>query len=560
MGSKKIERHSKCGLLLAIFGLFILLNSIFLIRYIEVLNNQTNIISKSIALLLLGWIILSSFYACYHLCSFVFSVIIKKRSKNRNVDYLSTPNVAILYPCMNDFKAKAVDSYLRQTYANYHIFILDDSDSFDEKRKIDAYQESHVDRISIFRRQDRQGYKAGNLNYALSLIQDQYKYFAVMDSDEIIPEKFLTETAAVAEANPGYGFIQTAHTQYGETPYAQKTGDCVDLHWNYFLPARNDHGFVYYYGHGALIRMEACLRAGGFPEIVAEDLALAVRLRQLGYEGYYLDTIVCREETPRTYYSWRKREGKVATGTLEFIAREFWNFAKSKNIPVAEKLDLVISSSIIYMPLLFLGFISLLYIILPIFYSDSYSFSSPWLKDSGGGYIHTAAGVFKPLWGWDTLAFTLFIIFAPLCYIVPALFKRPMKIITYIWYMNTVQLSNTLNISKEVFEWIWTRKSAFLPTGDRTKKSHVTSWNRIESLAGLALVLIGIKTLSLCLMATGFSIFLVPLLLKKNLQGSPSAVLLVLLPMTLTILAFGIIPFGLLGFTGIFAGIALAHH
>jgi cellulose synthase/poly-beta-1,6-N-acetylglucosamine synthase-like glycosyltransferase len=460
---------------------------------------------------------------------------------------------------MNDLKEKAVLSFLNQNYPTYHLYLLDDSTILEEQIKADKFEVEHPEHVSVIRRPNRRAFKAGNLNYALEQIKHIYKYFAVMDADEIVPPHFLSETVAIAESNPSIGFIQTCHKQYGDTTYGQKTGDGIDLHWSYFLPARNRFGFVYFYGHGALIRTKACLEAGGFPEIVAEDVALAAKMREVGYHGYYADDIICYEETPSSYAAWRKRNGKVVRGTLEFLTRVFPSFARSDKVSTIEKLDLLISSSILFLPVLFLCFLVLLHGVMPFFMKDSYSISCSQFGAPDRGYIHTAMGLFRPLWGWDTLLFTIFTIFAPLCYLIPNLIRSPLKVTQHIWRMTAIHLSGTIHIFSETLGWLLTHRAVFNATGNNTKNHKKTLGINIEGTIGLLILTCSVFTGSLCLMAVGLSTALVPLLTGNNMKGRLCATL-VLLPMALILLTFFVIPLHMLGITGVLVGVAFAHH
>lgn len=547
------------SMLASVMLLWSALNAVFFKRYIDIVLNQTTPVSGIIAILIVMWIFISSFYACFHIVSFVYSVMVRKFSSRIKQNFMSTPSVAVLYLCMNDLKEKAVLSLINQNYPDYHLYVLDDSTIPEEQERVDRLQLRYPELISIIRRPTRQGFKAGNLNHAIEKIGGKYKYFAVMDADEIAPDNFLRETVAISESDSKIGFVQARHRQYGDTEYGKKTGDGIDLHWSYFLPARNKFGFVYFYGHGALIRTKASVEAGGIPEIASEDVALAVKMRELGYHGYYADNVVCYEEVPPSYAAWRKQHGRVIRGTLEFLVKYFPSFAKSKNVSMTEKIDLLISSSLLFLPLFFLCFILLLHVVMPFFSRDSYSITGPWSDSSHRAYIHTAMGIFKPLWGWDTFIFTIFTIFAPLCYIIPNLFHAPAKVIRYMWRMTTIHLSATVHVFSETFGWLWSRQTQFVPTGSSFAKSRETKGHFIESTVGILLITISVIGLSPCLLATGLSIALVPLLIRTNLQGRLCATL-VLLPMTLTIISFGCVPLGLLGVTGAFAGMAFAHH
>ncbi len=539
---------------------WVLINSYFLSRYIQVVNYQDNVPFKIIAIFVISWVVLSSYYACYHVVSFVFSLLALNSKSKHPKCYGSTPKVAILYPCMNDFQEHAVDSYLCQSYQNYHIFILDDSTVPEEKEKVDDYVKSHSQKITLIRRKDRSHFKAGNLNNAIRQLDSDYKYFAIMDADEIISCDFTKETVAILEANSKVGFVQTCHDLYGKTVFGQMAGEGIDPHFKYFLPARNRFGFVYLYGHGVMVRTQACLDVGGIPEIVSEDVALATRMRIKGYHGIYADDIVCQEEVPPTYEAWRKRNGKFVRGTLEFFTKEFPDFIRAKNISLTEKIDLSTALSVLYIPIFFLVFLVLIHVVLPFFVKDSYSITVLGENNAQHGYIHTAMAIFRPLWGWDTFVFTLFSVFASLCYLIPCFIRSPLRVMRYILRMTTVHLSVSLQTLIESANWILTKKAMFCSTGNRkTQALDKKMSTKVEGYMGYVVIVCSIITGSICLMSLGISLALIPLMLRSNFPGKVCAVL-ILLPMILTIISFGLVPMGLLGISGAFVGFAFAHH
>src|SRR5205085_2057210 len=222
----------------------------------------------------------------------------------------------------------------------------------------------------------------------------------------------------IAEGNKELGFVQASHHEYGETEYGKQTGEGISLHWNYFLPARNRFGFVYFYGHGALLRFKALIAVGGFPEVVSEDIALTTRLREAGYRGYYAHDIKCQEETPPSYQAFRRRNKKITSGTLEFLVRFYPSFLRSPNVSLVEKFDLLIASSIIYLPIPFVGFLCILYFIMPLLSEWPNLGSLLPIKGISAQHLRATAAMFGPLWYWDSLAFIFFTVFAPLCYLI----------------------------------------------------------------------------------------------------------------------------------------------
>jgi cellulose synthase/poly-beta-1,6-N-acetylglucosamine synthase-like glycosyltransferase len=437
---------------------------------------------------------------------------------------------------MNDIKEKAVNACLNQNYPNFAVYVLDDSSSDKEQQIVDSLQRKYENKLFVIRRKTRSGYKAGNLNNALKQIGKAYTYVCIVDSDEIIPITFLRDLVSILEKNENLGFVQAAHHQYSETDYGKYVGDNIDLHWKYFLPARNLFGFVYSYGHGVLLRTKVLLEIGGFPEIVSEDIAVSTKIRESGYKGYYAYDVESLEEVPPSYQAFRRRNKKIVGGTLEFFYKYSWQFFRAKNISIIEKMDLFLTLSVIYLPILFLFYVLATYAIIL----------------SGNNLKMTT--IFNNI---HFLSYFFFTIFAPLVYLIPNLIKSPLRVLMHILRMGTVYLSTCVQTAGITVKWLMDKKTSFVPTGDRI---HVNSSNSpvVESLIGLGFIVIGTLTTSLYLIAIGLSLIFVVFMVKSKEQRKFTLFLLPI-PILITLIALFGAPVSLVLATGaIFTGVVWA--
>jgi cellulose synthase/poly-beta-1,6-N-acetylglucosamine synthase-like glycosyltransferase len=526
-------------MLLTIAVMWILMNLMFLDNYYVFVTSQHTWLAKVFSLIDVGWILLTSFYACFHITTFLFSIIVKKIYIDMPRVYTETPRVAILYTCMNDAKEKAVAACLDQSYPNFAVYVLDDSTASEEQQFVDNLLRKYENRFSIIRRGDRSGYKAGNLNNALGLIGNLYTYVCVVDSDEIIPTTFIRELVSILEGNENLGFVQASHRQYSVTDYSKLISDNIDLHWKYFFPARNMFGFVYSYGHGVLLRTAALLKIGCFPEIASEDIAVSTKLREAGYKGCYAYDVEALEETPPSYQAFRRKNKKIVAGTLEFFTKFYWQFFRSKNVTFTEKLDLFFSLMVIYLPILFLFYV----------------FSSFSLIPNRNELINMTAVFNDGYFIW----FLFISVFAPLIYLLPSLIKSPGKVIIHILRMGTIHLSTCAQTTAIAMKWLVDKKTGFIPTGDRV---HIYSNKSaiIEFLIGIGFIAAGIFTKSLYLIAIGLSLTFVLFMVKRNHQRK-FALYLLPLPILITLIALFSAPISLVFATSaIFTGVVWAFY
>lgn len=115
--------------------------------------------------------------------------------------------ILLLYCTCNDFDSSSLEKSMKQKYHNFKTVILDDSDNEDYKAQIDEF--SRIHNIEVIRRSNRVGFKAGNINnYLLSEeIKGSYDYIVILDSDEILPENFITESLKYFYKHQNIGIV-----------------------------------------------------------------------------------------------------------------------------------------------------------------------------------------------------------------------------------------------------------------------------------------------------------------------------------------------------------------
>ena len=327
--------------------------------------------------------------------------------------------VAVLYTTRNDFNPEAVDRLRRSGYERRGIFVCDDSTEAAWRLRVDKWvrTEQATGRgggpeenlrgstesfetpgfVRVMRRDGRRGFKAGNLNAVLNEIQHRFDYFVVCDADGELPADFIErclerlrreEAGAGAEGGEngdsadGQGtvldgqsgdngalnrggriaFVQARQDAAEGAPgtLARALGPVVGAHFRWLVRAREREGFLMFYGHGALISMEAWREAGGFPEIATEDLAFSLELRRRGWRGVYADDIVCRESVPPTADRLGRRSEKWIRGTMECLRRHGPAFWRAKPVPWWEKADVLVNGLFHLMPVPSLVFFLLL--------------------------------------------------------------------------------------------------------------------------------------------------------------------------------------------------------
>lgn len=407
------------------------------------------------------------------------------------------PAVAILYTTCNDFVEASAASCVAQDYGNFTVYILDDSTQPEFRARVDAFAAPYGPRVRIVRRGSRRGFKAGNLNHALAHVATQEPLFALVDADEVLPPDFLRRMVPRLLADPCRGFVQANHRCTPGTPdsLAGAMGVGIDIHWRWYQPLRNRYGFVMLLGHGALLRRQAWEEAGGFPEIVSEDLGFALRIREHGWRGHFAEDVVCHEAFPESIRAFRVRHMKWTRGTCEFLAREMRHALWSRRISLVEKLDVLFPT--LSLPLSLFYFLYIVDANLVI--ATMFGSPRPMTLALGGHQL------VLPTWGLDPrfrevmsadfFFITLVTFLAPiLCFIIE-LAQRPGVLFRFLCRSSTVYAALGPMSCIGVVSYLLTGKAKFLITGERTDSARddtdaprADPWTRIRASARQLLV------------------------------------------------------------------------
>lgn len=246
--------------------------------------------------------------------------------------------ITLVYCTCNDFNGVALERCMHQTYPGCHYAILDDSKQEAYIKEIDKFAKKHPE-VEVVRRIDHSGFKAGNLNNYL-LNHDDYDYFVILDSDEVIPDRFVEKALKYFEYYGNIGIVQCNHKAINNINKFMKLFHIgVNSHWPTYQTVKHRCGFMSLLGHGAMVSKECYRAVGKVPHVVAEDLCFTIEARDKGYYCAFAPDIVCGEEYPIDYIAFKKRHNKWTQGNMEFIKTYTMRILKS-NMNWFEKLDI----------------------------------------------------------------------------------------------------------------------------------------------------------------------------------------------------------------------------
>ena len=411
-------------------------------------------------------------YGLYNIAVVTFAVFYRlANAKSRNTTIaladVDIP-VAVLYTTCNDFVEAGATSCARMQYPHYKVYVLDDSSDPDCRRRIDRFAKRY-DHVEVVRRPDRAGFKAGNLNHALQNVVTE-PYFVIADSDEILPRDFLSKLTPRIVADPQCGFIQANHQCIKQGTKLQRDM-CrgIDIHWDWYQPLRNKFGFVMFLGHGAILRTSCWREAGGFPEIVSEDLAYAIAIRECGYYGTFATDVICMEEFPASVRAFRIRHVKWTRGTCEFLHRFALRLLRSKNISWAEKFDIIFPTANLPLTLFFFIFMIMTSIVLPITIGERTTMTVLTGLNSLQIPVVRMPVAMNVLYTWDFYLMTVVALVSPLLSFIIVLWRTPAKLLRFLVHSTSLYAALAPLSTVCVVGYLKTRTARFMVTGDTSE-------------------------------------------------------------------------------------------
>lgn len=463
--------------------------------------NNVNLLEIIIIIVFLFFLNLFWFYGIYFIIIFIFSLIYDDHYiPISNLEY--TYKVAILYTTMNDFCEESVLSCITQTYSSFHVYILDDSTENIIKEKIDKFIIKYNQKVTLIRRKKKIGFKAGNLNYALKNFAIDYDYFAIIDSDELIPNNFIQNLIEYFAYKDDIAFVQANHLPIKKlkTNFSKLMSLSIIPLWSIFMKLKNKYGFVCSLGHGVLFRRDIWEKIGGFPEVISEDLAFSVQIGLLGYKGIYAKNVICYENFPNTYYSFRKQQEKYILGFCEFLHKFLKKTLTSKKLCFIEKIDLVIFNFTLLIPTIFLIYI-FLYLIMSIILINR-------------NYIYVINSLqYIIFFDWDFLFINIIIILSPYLLLIKNINKK--YFLSYI-FKAFVPFSSRMFIGLySIISYLFFRKTFFYVTGDLIDNQLTFKISNketiliiLEFLLGIILVIFAITILDLVIFSYAIALII----------------------------------------------------
>jgi cellulose synthase/poly-beta-1,6-N-acetylglucosamine synthase-like glycosyltransferase len=255
-----------------------------------------------------------------------------------------------------------------------HIQLLDDGPAY----KHEALKAALLNiipsdiNLSVMRRGERAGFKAGNLAYGLK--HSQAPYVAVFDADFVPPPDFLRRMVPALIADSGLSFVQArwGHANRDANWLTRAQGFLLDSHFAVEQEARFRAGLPMSFNGTAGVWSRAAIdHAGGWTgDTLTEDLDLSIRCALKGWRSAFVSDLEVPGELPETAAAWRAQQARWTKGHAQCARKllpQIWSSNFSLSLKAAMTLQicqfgfylLAGASAIISLTLMYMGVVYL---------------------------------------------------------------------------------------------------------------------------------------------------------------------------------------------------------
>ncbi|WP_018152961.1 glycosyltransferase [Leeia oryzae] len=277
------------------------------------------------------FLVVVAYFAVYVLLELRVLLISRKVEKRQlteismaSVDVASNvlPRVSVLLPICNeaDVVERLIDAACRLRYPAglLEILVLDDSSdttSILADAKVAAYARERGN-IRLIRRQNREGYKAGNLVHGIQ--QATGDFYAIFDADFVPPADFLLKTIPCF-ADSSLGFLQTGiGYENSDVSFLTRFQAMEMGHQQYVTVGLCEDGDMASLSGSSCVWRKTCVeQLGGWnASTITEDVDLGYRAQLEKWKYAYLRTVISMSVLPETISAFRIQRERWGRGLI----------------------------------------------------------------------------------------------------------------------------------------------------------------------------------------------------------------------------------------------------
>lgn len=235
------------------------------------------------------------------------------------------PHVTVQLPVYNELYVveRLIDAVAAFDWPKdkLEIQVLDDSN--DETvdliaKKVKEWQDKGVD-IQQVRRPERKGFKAGALQYGLTIAKGEF--IPIFDADFVPDQDFLKRSIPHFEKDEKIGVVQTRWGHINEDYSMLTQLQAFGLNTHFIVEqngrSQGDH-FLNFNGTAGIWRKECIADAGGWKaDTLTEDLDLSYRAQLNGWKIFYTPDVVAPAELPAAMSAIKSQQYRWTKGAAE---------------------------------------------------------------------------------------------------------------------------------------------------------------------------------------------------------------------------------------------------
>jgi len=228
-----------------------------------------------------------------------------------------------------DMVAKTLDSLNQLDYPNYEVLVLDnntlDADVWEPVRD---YCQQLGAKFRFFHLGKWPGFKAGALNFGLSVTAPDAEIVGIVDSDYIVRPDWLKSLIPYFD-KPKIGFVQAPqdHREWQGSFFKEMLNFEYHGFFQIGMIHRNERDAIIQHGTMTLIRKQALLDVGRWAEwCICEDSELGLRLMNAGFESVYVSESFGHGLTPDSFAGYKRQRFRWAYGAVQIIRRHWRTF------------------------------------------------------------------------------------------------------------------------------------------------------------------------------------------------------------------------------------------
>lgn len=287
--------------------------------------------------------------AIYGLHSFILAFLYLRHRRRvipvPPVDRSSLPPVTVQVPIYNEVHVveRAIDAMAALDYPSDRLEIQILDDSTDETTRLAraraAFHRQRGVNVTVFRRPDRNGFKAGALAWGLAHASGEY--IVVFDADFCPHPDFLFQTVPHFLSRPRLGMLQArwSYLNVDYSPLTRAQALALDGHFVVEQGGRNCSGLLMSFnGAGGIWRRRCVEASGGWrADTLCEDLDLSYRSQLTGWECLYLPSVDAPAELPPQITAFKRQQSRWAQGSVQALRKLIGPILRSQRLRWEQK-------------------------------------------------------------------------------------------------------------------------------------------------------------------------------------------------------------------------------